>query len=58
MEIEEQIRKRDHLDSTRADSPLRESDDSLYIDTTNLSIDHVVKQIESSVMVIEGKTNE
>ena len=29
LAIEEQIRKRDHLDSTRADSPLRESKDLL-----------------------------
>jgi cytidylate kinase len=57
-EIEEQIRKRDHLDSTRADSPLRESDDSLFIDTTNLSIEAVVDQIASTVAAIESKADE
>ena len=57
-EIEEQIRKRDHLDSTRADSPLRESNDSLFIDTTNLSIEAVVDQIASSVAAIESKSDE
>ena len=56
--IEEQIRQRDHLDSTRADSPLRESNDSLFIDTTDLSIDAVVKQITSSVESIESNINE
>lgn len=56
--IEEQIRKRDHLDSTRADSPLRESKDSLFIDTTNLSIDTVVHQITSSVATIESSLHE
>lgn len=56
--IEEQIRQRDHLDSTRADSPLRESSDSLFIDTTDLSIETVVKQIASSVNSIERKSNE
>ncbi|MDP4702666.1 MAG: (d)CMP kinase [Ilumatobacteraceae bacterium] len=56
--IEEQIRQRDHLDSTRADSPLRESSDSLFIDTTDLSIETVVKQIASSVNSIESKSNE
>ena len=56
--IEEQIRQRDHLDSTRADSPLRESNDSLFIDTTELSIDAVVKQITSSVESIESNNNE
>ena len=58
MVIEEQIRQRDHLDSTRADSPLRESNDSLFIDTTDLSIDAVVKQITSSVESIESNINE
>ena len=56
--IEKQIRQRDHLDSTRADSPLRESNDSLFIDTTDLSIDAVVKQITSSVESIESNINE
>ena len=56
--IEEQIRQRDHLDSTRADSPLRESNDSQFIDTTDLSIDAVVKQITSSVESIESNINE
>ena len=56
--IEEQIRKRDHLDSTRADSPLRESKDSLFIDTTDLSIEKVVQQIASSVADIESSSHE
>jgi len=58
LEIEEQIRKRDHLDSTRADSPLRESNDSLFIDTTYLSIESVVQKISSLVTTIESKTDE
>jgi cytidylate kinase len=58
LAIEEQIRKRDHLDSTRADSPLRESEDSLFIDTTDLSIESVVKHIADSVARIEGSTHE
>ncbi|MTH94296.1 MAG: (d)CMP kinase [Actinobacteria bacterium] len=58
LEIEEQIRKRDHLDSTRADSPLRESNDSLFIDTTDLSIESVVQKISSLVATIESKTDE
>ena len=58
LEIEEQIRKRDHLDSTRADSPLRESNDSLFIDTTDLSIESVVQKISSLVTTIESNTDE
>ena len=58
LAIEEQIRKRDHLDSTRADSPLRESKDSLFIDTTDLSIEKVVQQIASSVANIKSSSHE
>lgn len=58
LAIEEQIRKRDHLDSTRADSPLRESKDSLFIDTTDLSIEKVVQQIASSVANVESSSHE
>ncbi len=58
LAIEEQIRKRDHLDTTRADSPLRESKDSLFIDTTDLSIEKVVQQIASSVANIESSSHE
>lgn len=58
LAIEEQIRKRDHLDSTRADSPMRESQDSLFIDTTDLSIEKVVQQIASSVANIESSSHE
>ena len=58
LAIEEQIRKRDHLDSTRADSPLRESKDSLFIDTSDMSIEKVVQQIASSVANIESSSHE
>ena len=58
LAIEEQIRKRDHLDSPRADSPLRESKDSLFIDTTDSSIEKVVQQIASSVANIESSSHE
>lgn len=56
--IEEQIRRRDYLDSTREDSPLRESKDALFIDTTEVSIEKVVQQIISSVVSIESSSHE
>jgi cytidylate kinase len=40
------IAERDLLDSTRADSPLASSSDSVVIDTSNREIDDVVGQIE------------
>lgn len=44
-EIAEQIEKRDKIDSSRSDSPLREHSDSLVVDTSDLTIDQVVEKI-------------
>jgi len=44
-EIERSIAERDLKDSTRADSPLQESDDSIVVDTSNRTIDEIVKSI-------------
>jgi cytidylate kinase len=41
-EIADQLRARDHTDSTRAASPLRPAEDAVTIDTTVLSVDEVV----------------
>lgn len=39
------IARRDHVDSTRAASPLTKADDAVEIDTTGLSIDDVVARV-------------
>ena len=44
-EVESAIVDRDRLDSTRADSPLREVDGAVVVDTSEMSIDEVVDQI-------------
>jgi cytidylate kinase len=44
-EVERAIRDRDERDRGRADSPLREADGAVRIDTTGLSPDQVVDQI-------------
>lgn len=44
-ELEEQIRKRDQLDSNREVDPLRQANDAILIDTTTLSITEVTDQI-------------
>ena len=44
-EIERAIASRDHLDSTRADSPLTEANGSVTVDTTGLGIDEVIAHI-------------
>jgi cytidylate kinase len=42
----EDIKKRDHMDETREISPLVAAEDSIKIDTTELSFDEVLKKIE------------
>jgi cytidylate kinase len=44
-DLKEQIRRRDHLDSTRKNSPLRKADDAIEIDTTSLSVAEVVHKL-------------
>ncbi len=44
-EIEKQIRERDHKDSSRRDSPLTESGDSVFVDTSDRTIEDVVAEI-------------
>lgn len=39
------IAERDHIDSTRDDSPLRPASDSVVVDTSDMSIDEVVSTI-------------
>ncbi len=39
------ITERDHMDSTRVDSPLREASDSVVIDTSDRTVDEVVAQL-------------
>ena len=41
----ESIKKRDERDSTRKNSPLKRTKDMIYIDTNNLAIEEVIKNI-------------
>ena len=45
----DELRVRDHKDSTRDHSPLQKADDAIIIDTTHLSIDEVVNKIVNIV---------
>lgn len=45
----EQLRERDRRDRTRAESPLQPASDAVIIDSTNLSLDQVVAQVEAIV---------
>jgi cytidylate kinase len=48
-EIELSITERDLKDSTRADSPLQESAESVVVDTSNRAIDEIVNSIVALV---------
>jgi len=43
--IEREIRERDHLDSTRTDSPLTRAADAVHLDTSSLDPDEVVERM-------------
>lgn len=43
--LEADLRRRDHLDSTRALSPLTKADDAIEIDTSYMSIDDQVEKV-------------
>jgi CMP/dCMP kinase len=44
-EMKEQIERRDHSDKTRADSPLTQVEDAVYIDSSAMTVDEVVDRI-------------
>lgn len=44
-DVEEDLRKRDAIDSSREFAPLKKADDAIYIDTTDMTIDEVVNTL-------------
>jgi CMP/dCMP kinase len=54
VQVAKEIEDRDHLDSTRHDSPLQPAKDAVHVDTTGLSIDEVVRTIVSIVRTKQG----
>lgn len=44
-EVIENIRERDRIDTTRAESPLRQAEDARVIDTTHVTIDEQVDEV-------------
>lgn len=47
QEILSEMRRRDRIDSQRADSPLRPAEDAIIIDTDDLGIPEVLRKIEA-----------
>ncbi|MDO7853505.1 (d)CMP kinase [Hymenobacter convexus] len=58
-DIIENLRKRDHLDSTRAESPLRRAPDAVLLDTTHITIteqvDFVLDRVSSALFAAGWK---
>jgi CMP/dCMP kinase len=50
--VDREIRARDHLDSTRPDSPLTRAPDAVYLDTTRMGPTQVVERM---LAVVEAK---
>ena len=48
-EVESDLKNRDCIDSTRSCAPLKKADDALYIDTTNMTVEEVVKKILAEI---------
>lgn len=44
-EVLENLARRDKIDTTRKESPLRQADDALIIDTTNITLDEQVDEV-------------
>lgn len=44
-DVEKDVRNRDTIDSTREVAPLKKAEDAIYIDTSAMSIDEVVKKL-------------
>ena len=55
-EIRENLQHRDHIDSTRSDSPLRRADDALVLDTTLMTIDQQVSVMNAELLTASAST--
>jgi len=61
-EIVENLRKRDHIDSTRAESPLRRAADAVLLDTTHMvieeQVDFVLERVSASLFSLAALGND
>lgn len=49
-DVVQDLKKRDHSDTTREHGPLVKAEDAIYLDTTDMSIDEVVENIVSVII--------
>ena len=55
LDIKSQIEKRDHIDSTRSESPLTAASDAITIDTTGKSVEEVLDIVISNIEAKGGR---
>ncbi len=48
-EVEEEIRERDYRDSHRETAPLRQAEDAVLVDTSDLSIEEVIEKVSTLI---------
>ncbi len=51
----EELKKRDHQDSTRAFMPLKKADDAMLVDTTALSIEQAIELVMNAIAEKEAR---
>ena len=49
VEVAKNLSKRDHIDSTREDSPLKKADDAVVVDNSNLSLDQQFELVKGLI---------
>lgn len=57
LDIKSQIEKRDHIDSTRSESPLTVASDAIIIDTTGKNVKEVLAEVIYNIKKKGGGTN-
>jgi CMP/dCMP kinase len=57
-EVLQNIRKRDHIDSTREDSPLKKADDALVLDNSEMTVDQQMVWFREAFRKIQGSRDD
>ena len=52
-QLKEDIKRRDHIDSTRLHNPLKKADDAVELDTSHMTIEEVIETITRRIREVE-----
>jgi len=56
-EVLQNLTKRDHIDSNRADSPLKQADDAILLDNSEMTVDEQMEWFREKFNGITGRSN-